>query len=74
WHLAMLHGDARSLGLAAYGVPLGSTVLLVATGYAEWGWHLIAGGTLIVAPALCVTLRARRLPEQEAGAAPQARW
>ncbi len=58
WDVGVKHGDIQLLGTAAYAAPLLSTIVLIATGYAEpsagllIAAGLIAGGALIAARAV----------------------
>ena len=55
WDIGMKRGDPRLLGTLAYGVPVASTLLLIAAGEGEFGWRvmlaaaLVAGGGLVAA-------------------------
>ena len=48
WDVGVKHGDIQVLGALAYGAPLLSTVLLVATGWTAVSWPLAAACVLIV--------------------------
>ena len=48
WDIGMKHGDIRVLGVAAYGAPLLSTLLLIAAGLAPAHWSILAASLLIV--------------------------
>ena len=48
WDIGMKHGDIRVLGVAAYGAPLLSTLLLIAAGLAPAHWSILAASILIV--------------------------
>ena len=52
WDYGVKNGDIMVLGAASYASPLLSTLLLVATGYAEPGWAVLAACLLIVAGAV----------------------
>ncbi len=60
WDRGCKHGDVRILGVAAYAAPLLSTLVLVATGYAEARPVLALSCLLIVAGALCAVRASRR--------------
>ena len=60
WDIGCKHGDVRILGVAAYAAPLLSTLVLVATGYAEARPVLALSSLLIVAGALCAVRASRR--------------
>jgi len=47
WDHGTKHGDIQLLGAFAYAGPLGSTLLLVATGHAEPRWQLFAAAIAI---------------------------
>jgi drug/metabolite transporter (DMT)-like permease len=57
WDLGMKRGDPRLLGTLAYGVPVASTLLLIAAGAGALGWNvalalaLVAGGGWLAATA-----------------------
>lgn len=57
WDLGMKRGDPRLLGTLAYGVPVASTVLLIAAGAGAFTWNvalalaLVAGGGWLAATA-----------------------
>jgi drug/metabolite transporter (DMT)-like permease len=67
WDYGVKHGDIQTLGVAAYGAPLLSTLLLIAFGLAPLTWvvalacALIVGGALLAARNL---LGRRRAPAQ----------
>ena len=48
WDVGVKQGDIQVLGALAYGAPLLSTVLLVATGWTAVSWPLAAACALIV--------------------------
>jgi len=52
WDFGVKHGDIRLLGIAAYGAPVLSTLILVAAGVARPTWPLAFACGLIVAGAL----------------------
>lgn len=52
WDYGVKNGDIMVLGAASYASPLLSTLLLLATGYAEPGWAVLAACVLIVAGAV----------------------
>ncbi len=60
WDVGCKHGDVRILGVAAYAAPLLSTLVLVATGYADARPVLALSCLLIVAGALCAVRASRR--------------
>ncbi len=47
WDWGMKRGDPRLLGILAYGVPVASTLLLVAMGEAALDWRLVAAVALV---------------------------
>jgi drug/metabolite transporter (DMT)-like permease len=55
WDFGMKHGDPMVLGASAYAAPLLSTIVLLATGFADFHWSiatacaLIMGGAVIAA-------------------------
>ncbi len=57
WDLGMKRGDPRLLGTLAYGVPVASTLLLIAAGAGVFNWNvalalaLVAGGGWLAATA-----------------------
>lgn len=57
WDLGMKRGDPRLLGTLAYGVPVASTLLLIAAGAGAFSWNvalalvLVAGGGWLAATA-----------------------
>lgn len=67
WDYGVKHGDIQALGVAAYGAPLLSTLLLIAFGLAPLTWvvalacALIVGGALLAARTL---ISRRRTPAQ----------
>ena len=48
WDFACKHGDIRALGNLAYGVPLLSNGLLIATGHGALTWQVGAAAVLII--------------------------
>jgi drug/metabolite transporter (DMT)-like permease len=52
WDIGMKQGDMAFLGVASYGAPVFSTIILVAAGYAPASWTLALACGLIVAGAL----------------------
>lgn len=60
WDIGMKRGDIRLLGVASYAAPVLSTLILVATGYAEPTLALALACLLIVSGALVATLMGRR--------------
>lgn len=61
WDVGCKRGDVRILGVSAYAAPLLSTLVLVATGYAEARPALALSCLLIVAGALCAVRASRRI-------------
>ncbi|GGF64521.1 membrane protein [Azorhizobium oxalatiphilum] len=59
WDIGMKRGDVRLLGIAGYGAPILSTLLLVAGGFAPATWALAAACALIVGGAALATLAGR---------------
>ncbi len=47
WDVGVKHGDIQLLGVIAYGAPLLSTAILVATGFAPAHWTLLLAALLI---------------------------
>ncbi|MDB5592247.1 DMT family transporter, partial [Enterovirga sp.] len=60
WDFGMKRGDIRLLGVGSYAIPVASTLVLVAAGYAEPSAALALSCGLIAAGALVATVRARR--------------
>jgi drug/metabolite transporter (DMT)-like permease len=60
WDYGCKHGDIRTLGTLAYGVPLLSSALLILAGRGQFGWHIIAAAALIIGGAVVGTGLARR--------------
>jgi drug/metabolite transporter (DMT)-like permease len=52
WDIGMKRGDIRLLGVGAYGIPVVSTLVLVAAGYAPPSWALALACLLTVAGAV----------------------
>jgi drug/metabolite transporter (DMT)-like permease len=52
WDYGCKHGDLRTLGVLAYGVPLGSNALLIAFGRGELTWPVALAALLIVGGAV----------------------
>uniref|UniRef100_UPI00346327B7 DMT family transporter n=1 Tax=Plastoroseomonas arctica TaxID=1509237 RepID=UPI00346327B7 len=48
WDIGMKRGDPRLLGVLAYAVPVGSTLLLVLAGEGTLGWRVAAALVLVV--------------------------
>ena len=65
WDHAVKHGPIQLIGSAAYAAPVLSTMVLVATGFAEPGWRLVAAAILVTAGAIVAS--GRFLPSQTAG-------
>jgi len=65
WDHAVKHGPIQLIGCAAYAAPVLSTMVLVATGFAEPGWRLVAAAILVTAGAIVAS--GRFLPSQTAG-------
>lgn len=55
WDIGMKQGDVPLLGVLSYAIPVLSTALLVALGYAEPKWTLAAACGLMVAAAVIAT-------------------
>ena len=68
WDVGMKKGDVPLLGVASYAAPVLSTVILVATGYAEPTAALAVACTLIVAGAAIAAFS----PARRRAAAPDA--
>lgn len=49
WDVGMKRGDPRLLGTLAYGVPVASTLLLIAGGEGTLSWRVLAATALVVA-------------------------
>lgn len=62
WDIGMKRGDIRLLGVGSYGIPVASTLVLVAAGYAEPSWSLALACVLTVAGALAAALPSLRRP------------
>ena len=62
WDIGVKRGDIRLLGVASYAAPVLSTLILVATGYAEPTLTLALSCALIVFGALVATLTPRSVP------------
>lgn len=60
WDYGTKHGDIQALGVASYGAPLLSTVLLVACGKADASPAVMSGCLLIVVGALLASIRTWR--------------
>lgn len=58
WDHGVKHGDIRFLGVAAYAIPLMSTALLVAFGFARPSWILLASLLLIAGGGLIASMPA----------------
>lgn len=56
WDIGVKHGDIRLLGVGSYAIPVASTAILVATGFAEPTPSLLLACILIAAGALVATL------------------
>lgn len=59
WDNGIRRGDGRILANMAYGTPLASALLLVATGYAMATWNLAVGAVLIVAAGMLASATRR---------------
>lgn len=74
WDIGMKGGDIRLLGVGSYGIPVASTAVLIAAGFAEPSWALALACGFIVAGALVASLPASAgrdpvpvaVPEREA--------
>jgi drug/metabolite transporter (DMT)-like permease len=62
WDIGVKRGDIRLLGVASYAAPVLSTLILVATGYAEPTLTLALSCGLIVLGALVATLTPKSVP------------
>lgn len=60
WDIGMKRGDIRLLGVGSYGIPVASTLVLVAAGYAQPSWSLALACLLTVAGALVAALPSLR--------------
>ncbi|MDB5511184.1 MAG: hypothetical protein JWR08_667, partial [Enterovirga sp.] len=60
WDVGMKRGDIRLLGVGAYAIPVASTAILIAAGYAEPSLSLGLACGLIAAGAVVATLPGRR--------------
>jgi drug/metabolite transporter (DMT)-like permease len=67
WDVGMKHGDFRLLGIGSYGIPVASTLILVAAGYAEPTASLGIACLLIAAGALVATAPGLRRGAASAG-------
>ncbi len=67
WDYGVKHGDIMVLGALSYAGPLLSILVLVAAGYAEMRWPIVAACILITAGALIAAkdLIARRIPKSD---------
>jgi len=52
WDFGMKHGDPMVLGASSYAAPLLSTIVLLATGWAQFHWSVVAACTLITGGAV----------------------
>ena len=72
WDFGVKRGNIQVLGAASYAAPLLSTLVLIATGFAEPTWNVIGACLLITAGAVLAArpklFSARRAVEGEAGA------
>jgi drug/metabolite transporter (DMT)-like permease len=59
WDIGMKRGDIRLLGVGSYAIPLVSTLILVAAGYAEPSTSLALACALIAAGAVVATMVGR---------------
>lgn len=62
WDYGVKHGDIRLLGVGSYAIPVSSTLVLVAAGYAELSWALAGACALIAAGAVVATAPRRSRP------------
>lgn len=60
WDFGMKRGDIRLLGVGSYAIPVASTLVLVAAGYAVPSWSLALACFLTVAGALIAALPSLR--------------
>ena len=67
WDVGMKRGDIRLLGIGSYGIPVASTLILVAAGYAEPTASLGIACLLIAAGALVATAPGLRRKAASAG-------
>ncbi|HEY1723388.1 MAG TPA: EamA family transporter [Magnetospirillaceae bacterium] len=63
WDYGCKHGDIRALGTLAYGVPLVSNALLIATGRGVLDWRVAIAAVLIIGGAVIGTGLKRRAAE-----------
>lgn len=61
WDIGMKRGDIQFLGAASYAAPLLSTLVLIATGFAETGTALVLAALLITVGAALAAAGSRRL-------------
>jgi len=59
WDFGVKHGDIKLLGVASYGAPLLSTLLLIALGYASPSAYLALAAALIVGGAVVAAWKPR---------------
>jgi drug/metabolite transporter (DMT)-like permease len=52
WDIGVKRGNIQVLGAASYAAPLLSTLVLIATGFAEPGWRILAACLLITGGAV----------------------
>ncbi|MEH6630789.1 MAG: EamA family transporter [Halopseudomonas aestusnigri] len=60
WDYGTKHGDIQVLGALSYGAPLLSTLILIATGFAEASWIIAVACLLIVGGALLASIKILR--------------
>ncbi|NVK29353.1 MAG: DMT family transporter [Gammaproteobacteria bacterium] len=60
WDAGTKHGDIQLLGVLAYSAPLLSTVLLLASGHADWHWSVPAAAILMVIGSLWASKNLRQ--------------
>jgi drug/metabolite transporter (DMT)-like permease len=70
WDIGVKRGNIQVLGAASYAAPLLSTLVLIAAGFAEPGWRILAACVLITGGAVLAAkslLFRRRQPAQAQG-------
>ena len=60
WDIGVKRGDIRLLGVGSYAIPVASTLILVAAGYASATWWLALACLLIAAGGAVATLKSDR--------------
>lgn len=60
WDVGMKRGDPRLLGTLAYGVPVASTLLLIASGEGALSWRVLAATALVTAGGWIAATAGRR--------------